>query len=149
MTKQMHERSMHVDAPVATVFDYVKDAENFFNAFPEKDRAHMALVEKNETPEGVGSTYRLMGRMFLLFHMEWTLTRQEFVPNQRIVDVAKIGGTWIYTFEPDGTGTKLTIGFGWSDAWPKLAAEVADRVGWNGDEDLDAILVNLRKAIEG
>ncbi len=46
----------------------------------EHDRAHTALAEVNLTPDGVGSTFTFMGRMFLLsffFPMEWTLTRDE------------------------------------------------------------------------
>ena len=56
----------------------------------------MALVEVNLTPEGVGSTFKMMGRTFLLFHMEWVLTREEYVPNERIVDHANLGGVWSY-----------------------------------------------------
>ncbi len=39
-----------------------------------------ALAEVNLTPDGVGSTFTFMGRMFLLsfvFPVEWTLTRDE------------------------------------------------------------------------
>lgn len=149
MTTQLHERSIHIDAPVEKVFDFVKEPANFIAAFPEKDRAHMALIETDMKPEGVGSTYRIMGRMLLLFHMEWTITRKQFVPNELIVDAAQVGGVWTYTFETDGDGTMLSLGFGWSDKWPKVAGEVADRLGWNGDQDLDVMLMNLRKAVEG
>ena len=62
-TTQLHERSIHIDAPVAEVFDFVEEPANFIEAFPEKDRAHMALIEADMKPREVGSTYRLMGRM--------------------------------------------------------------------------------------
>ena len=60
----------------------------------------MALGDVTLTPEGVGSTFKMMGRMFLLFYMEWVLTREEYIPNERIVDHASAGGVWAYTFEP-------------------------------------------------
>jgi hypothetical protein len=104
-------------------------------------------MNPHNAPEGVGSTFRLMGRMFLLFHMEWVLTREEYVPNERIVDHANLGGAWIYTFEPDDAGTTLSMAFGWSSTIP-FVGEVADRVGWNGDRDLDLVLANIKKAIE-
>ncbi len=146
--KELHKRSTHIDAPVEKVFDYVKQPRHFLEAFPERDRAHTALAEVNLAPDGgVGSTYRLMGRMFLFFHMEWTITREEYVPNERIVDHANLGGVWTYTFEPDETGTTLSVAFGWSSTVPYLA-ELMDRT-WEGDSDLDEMLATLKKQIEG
>lgn len=146
-TTQMHERSVHIDAPVEQVFDYIKDPNHFFEAFTEADRAHSAVTEVTLTPEGVGSTYKVMGRMFLLFYMEWILTREEYVPNERIVDHADMGGVWTLTFKPDEDGTTLSLAFGWSSKVPFLG-EVLDRVTWNGDRDLDLMLANIKKAIE-
>lgn len=147
MVKELHTRSTHIDAPVEKVFDYVKDPHHFFEAFDEEWRRHMALVEVNLTPEGTGSTARMMGRMFLLFHMEWVLTRTEYVPNERISDHANTGGVWTFTFEPDETGTNLTGSFGWDSKVP-FVGDLMDRFGWNGDRDLDLVLANLKKAIE-
>lgn len=147
MIKELHKRSIHIDAPVEKVFDYVQDPHHFFEAFDEDWRRHMALVEVKPTPEGVGSTFRLMGRMFLFFHMEWVLTREEYIPNQRIVDHANLGGVWISTMQPDETGTTLSMAFGWSSKVP-FVGEVFDRLGWEGDKDLDLMLTNLKKAIE-
>lgn len=146
-TTQLHQRSVHIDAPVEKVFDYVKDPHNFFEAFPEKLRAHNALGEVTVTPEGVISTYKMMGRMFLLFHMEWTVTRVEYIPNKRIVDRTNLGGMWTSTFEPDETGTTLSVAFGLSSTVP-LVGEALDRVSWDGDSDLDSTLANYKKAIE-
>ena len=35
----------------------------------------------------------------------------EFIPNLRITDrpSSSLEGTWTYSFEPDGSGTKLTV----------------------------------------
>ena len=151
MTTTLHTRSVHIDAPVETVFDYVKDPHHFFESFSERDRSHMALGDVTLTPEGVGSTYKMMGRMFLLFHMEWVLTREEYVPNERIVDHAWLG-RMISTFEPaDPTGTTLSLAFEWSTKVPlvgEVVDQVVDRVSWDGDRDLDLMLANLKTAIE-
>ena len=146
-TELLHKRSVHIEAPVETVFDFVKDPHRFFGAFPEKDRSHTALFEVNLTPEGVGSTYKMMGRMFLLLHMEWVLTREEYIPNERIVDRANTGGVWDCTFEPDETGTTLSVGFGWSSKVP-FVGEVIDRVSWDGDRDLDLLLATIKETTE-
>jgi len=145
--KELHKRSVHIDAPVEKVFAYVKEPRHYLEAFPEQDRRHTALADVNLTPEGgVGSTYRLMGRVLLFFHMEWTMTREEYVPNERFVDHANTGGVWTFTFEPDETGTTLSAAFGWSSRVP-FVAELMD-LSWEGDSDLDQMLANLRKAIE-
>jgi hypothetical protein len=41
----------------------------------------------------------------------------------------------------------LSGAFGWSSRVP-FVGEVMDRVGWDGDRDLDQMLANLKKAIE-
>lgn len=88
-----------------------------------------------------------MGRVFLLFHMEWVLTREEYVANERIADRAWLGRI-ISTFEPgDPTGTTLSLAWEWTAKVP-LAADVMDRVSWGGDQTLDQVLANLKKAIE-
>ena len=148
MTTTLHERSVHIDASVGRVFDYVQEPRHFLEAFPEDAQSHMGLTEVKHTPDGAVSSYRIMGRVLLLFHMEWTITREEYVRNERIVDHASLGGMWTYTFEPDETGTTLTIAFGWSGRVPDPVGKVWDRMGWNGDEDLDAMLANLKQAIE-
>lgn len=145
--KELHKRSVHVDAPVEKVFEYLKEPRHFLDAFPVEDRRHMALAEVNLTPDaGLGSTYRLMGRMFLLFHLEWTFTREEFVPNEHFRDHTQFGGTWTFSVEPDKTGTRMSAAFGWSDTIP-FVPELMD-LSWDGDRDLDAMLAELKKAIE-
>lgn len=146
-TTMTHRRSVHIDAPVEAVFDYVQDPHHFFEAFPERDRQHTALAEVAMTPQGVGSTIRMMGRVFLVFHMEWVLTREEYVRYERIVDRANTGGVFEYAFAPDETGTTLTLAFGWSSPVP-FTSELIDRLSWDGDHDLDVMLGNLKKAIE-
>jgi hypothetical protein len=148
MSTELHKRSIHIEAPVDKVFDYIREPRHYWEAFGEDFRRHMAIAEVTMAPDGgVGSTVRLMGRMFLLFHMEWTLTREEFVLNERIVDHANTGGVWTLTVEPDESGTTLSAAFGWSSKVP-FVGEVMDRFGWDGDSDLDLVLANLKKAIE-
>jgi hypothetical protein len=148
MVKELHKRSVHLDAPVEKVFDYVKDPQHFWEAWDEEWRRHMAVAEVKMAPDaGVGSTIRLMGRMLLIFHMEWVMTREEYVPNERIVDHSNTGGVWTFTFEPDETGTTLSGAFGWSGRVP-FVGEAIDRFSWEGDRDLDRMLANLKKAIE-
>lgn len=147
MTMPVHKRSVHIDAPVEKVFDHVKDMHHLLEAFGDEFGSHNAVAAVNVTPEGVGSTVKMMGRVFLLFHMEWTLTREEYVPNERIADRAWLGRL-VTTFEPaDPTGTTLSMAWEWTANVP-LVGDAMDRVSWGGDEALDKVLANLKKAIE-
>jgi uncharacterized protein YndB with AHSA1/START domain len=145
MTTTTHRRSVHIDAPVERVFDYAKDPHHFYEAFPEDDGS-TNLTDVTLTPEGVVSSYTWKGKMFV-FHIEGVMTREDCVPNERIVDHSSTGPVWTYTFEPHPTGTMMPLACEFSTRVP-LADKVIDRVVWNGDRDLDAMLTNMKKAIE-
>ena len=146
MTTTTHKRSVHIDAPVEMVFDYVKDPRHVFNAMPGSVHASNAITDVTLTPEGVGSTYTWKGGMFGL-HIHGVMTREEYIPNERIVDHSSTGPVWTFTFEPDPTGTTLSLAFEWSTKVP-LMDKAVDRVLWNGDRDIDTILATLKREIE-
>lgn len=146
MSTTTHTRSVHVDAPVEKVFEYVEDPQHFLEAFPESGRGQDTMTEVSLTPEGVGSTYRWKGSMFV-FHIEGVMTREEYLPNQRIVDRSSTGPVWTWTFEPDPTGTTLSLAFEYSSKVP-LMDKVVDRVAWHGDRDLDKMLTSVKNGIE-
>lgn len=145
MTTTTHKRSVHIDAPVKKVFDYVKDPHHFYDSFPE-DGETKNPTEVTLTPDGHVSTYKWEDKMFLI-PIHGVMTREEFVPNKRIVDHSSTGPFWTFTFEPDPKGTTLSLACEFSSIVP-LADKVIDRVVWDGDRDLDTMLTNMKKAIE-
>ena len=145
MTTTRHIRSIHVDAPVETVFDYVKDPAHFYDAMPDRMRAELKAV--NETPEGVGTTYEWLQGHLAGFELVGVVTRQESVVNERIVDSSSTGPLWTWTFEPDGDGTSLTLAFEYSTKIP-LMDKVVDAIAWRGDRDVDAILSAIEDKVE-
>ncbi len=144
MTTTTHKRIVHIDAPVGTVFDYVKDPRHFYDAMAEGGRD--ALTDVTMTPEGVVSTYSWQSTM-LLRHIHGVMTREEYTLNERIVDHSSTGPVWTWTFEPDPTGTTLSLAFEWSTKVP-LMDKIVDLFAWNGDRDLDSILTNMKKRIQ-
>lgn len=153
MTTTTHRRTVHIDAPVEKVFDHVQDPRNFFAAFPGSHGEPPPGLSGGAG--GVGSTYpwrsdlfgfRLGGGRFST-SVEGVLTREEYVPNERIVDHSSTGPTWTFTFQPDSTGTTVSLGFEYSTRVP-LMDKVVDRVAWHGDRDLDETLQSLKAAIE-
>lgn len=154
MSETTHTRSIHIDAPVEQVFDYVKDPHNFYAVMNEvpgsRATGHVEaeLTDVSMTPDGgVGSTWSCKGALFI-FHFDANLTREEYVTNQRIVDSNhSAGATWTCTFEPDETGTTFSLGFTTSTKLP-LIEKAADWLSWDANRDLDAMLAAWKKAIE-
>ena len=99
------KRSIHIEAPVEKVFDFVKDPRNV----PEGVTMPYEVKDVRLTDEGVGTYYgwavKTPGRRFEGFDVY-----TEFIPNQRITDKSSwsVAGDWTYSFEPEGSGMKLT-----------------------------------------
>ena len=99
------KRSIHIEAPVEKVFDFVKDPRNV----PEGVTLPYEVKDVRLTEEGVGTYYswaiKTPGRRFEGFDVY-----TEFIPNRRITDKcsAPLAGDWTYSFEPEGSGMKLT-----------------------------------------
>lgn len=154
MSTTTHTRSVHIDAPVEKAFDHVKDPHNFYAVMSEFPGSRLTgyikaeLTDVTMTPDGgLGSTWSFTGELFV-FHFDATFTRDEYVPNERIVDRNTDDDTsWTFTFEPDETGTTMGMAFGFSSRVP-LLGEVEDRIYWDGDRDLDTMLALFKKAIE-
>lgn len=99
--------SYHIDAPVESVFDYFKDPTNQVDAPPFNE---MKVHDVKMTKEGVGSFYSWSVKMFGIPVKGFDVIT-DFVPNKHMTEQSSnaMVGTWDYTFEPEGSGTKLTM----------------------------------------
>ncbi len=100
------KRSIHIEAPVEKVFDLVKDPRYV----PEGVSMHFEVTDVKLTGEGVGTYYRWVSKTPVL-RWEGFDVYTEFVPNQRITDrsSSSMVGDISISFEPEGSGTKLTM----------------------------------------
>ena len=98
---------LQIEAPVEKVFDFFKDPANWPKAAPD-ERVGQTLV--HVTQEGLGTFYVWSARMAGL-RLEGFGVFTEFVQNERIVDTQSwaFEGSWTYTFEREGSGTRLTL----------------------------------------
>jgi hypothetical protein len=142
VTGRVHERSIHVDAPVEDVFAHVRDPLNFMAADPQPVRIDNVSL----TPRGVGSTWESRWHVAgVPMHAVWT--REECMHCERIVDHTTTGMVWTYTTAPDAAGTTLTLSYAIST---RLAAAnwVLDHVFGDQDHQLDLMLAHFKAAIE-
>jgi hypothetical protein len=103
-------QSIHIEAPVEQVFDYCRNPRNWPVLAPPRLRERVELIDAHVTDEGLGTCYvwavRLPG-----FRVENFGVFTEFVPNERIVEQTSVAfeGAWTYTFDREGSGTRLTM----------------------------------------
>ncbi len=149
-----HKRSIHIDAPVEEVFDYVLDPRNTFAVVCETPTSRIDRHVKSELTDvsmtsdgGVGTTWSFKARLFL-YRFEATYTRQEYVRDECIVDGnIDAGLNMTFDFEPDPSGTTLTMAWGVSSK-VTLLSTIWDRIYWDGDRDLDSMLSSVKNAVE-
>lgn len=108
------KRSIHIEAPVEKVFDFVKDPRNA----PEGVTVPYEVKDVKMTDEGVGSYYSWVFRVAGV-SVEGFDVYTEFIPNQRITDRSSFSmiRDFIISFEPEGSGMKLTMETGHGSFW--------------------------------
>jgi hypothetical protein len=144
MSSTTHKRSIHVDAPVAKVFDHVKDPQKQMDAHYQRDSA---VTAQRMTPDaGAGSTWRWMGHVWFIY-LAGTMTREEYVLNERIVDRSSTGVLQTFTVEAEDSGTRLSLAVEVYSKVPGLD-RIEDAIVWDGDRDIDTWLENIKSAIE-
>ena len=98
--------SIHIEAPVEKVFGLFRDPGSWRSIAPEG----IEFKDVRLTQEGLGTHYSWVAKI-AGFSLEGFDVFTEFIPNQRITDrsSSSLEGTWTYLFEPDGSGTMLTV----------------------------------------
>lgn len=94
----------HIDAPVESVFDYFKD--------PASDAGFGGeVVEAKKTEDGIGTYLHWRMRVVGVPVYEGFDVITDLVPNKHITEKSSraLVGTWEYSFEPEGSGTKVTL----------------------------------------
>lgn len=101
------KRSIHIEAPVETVFDAFKDPAKFMDLGPGDTQVDEVKITK----EGVGTYMSWHAKIGGLPVMRGFDVYTDVVPNKHITERSSnpLVGTWDYDLEPEGSGTKLTM----------------------------------------
>lgn len=139
MASDKHTHSIHIDAPVQKVFDYLEEPSHLMAGAPGDD---VTVETVHRTPEGAVTTYECRYRE-LGMHLTATITRVEYVADKRIVERSSMGVVWTLSFEPDATGTTLT--YSWDAS---TLMKMLDAVLLHSDKDMPAELATFKREIE-
>jgi hypothetical protein len=108
-------RSIHVNALVGRVFDYLADLERHVEWSGELSYGLEKIQKVTPGPLKAGSIFKSVGRPSSTAGVEDTSTITEIEPHSRLAweTVSEGAGQqntfrWAYTLEPQGDGTKLT-----------------------------------------
>lgn len=137
------KQSIYIEAPVETAFDFCMDPMKSADLMPMDTE----YLEVKMTEEGTGS-YMSWRSKIAGVPIEGFDVYTEVVPNQRITEMSSraVVGTWDSTFEPAGTGTRLTMEHRSRSFWAlPLLRNALDMVVSRANA---ALLPKLKAAIE-
>jgi hypothetical protein len=121
--------SVHIDAPVETVFASFANPAIWRDVQPDIEFTHVHVA-----PGGVGTYYAWRTRLLGL-PLRGVNVFTEFRPNERITDrsSSSLEGTWTYSFAAEGSGTTVTLENHGAGFWrfPPLAW-LLDRIAVEG-----------------
>ena len=120
------KQGIYMEAPIEIVFDHFLDPRKDIDLMP----IDTEILELKMTEEGTGTYTLYRGKVAgIPFEMFDVVT--DLVPNRRITSRSSNAtvGTWTYTFEPEGTGTRVTMEHQSGSLWRlPLLRSVADMV---------------------
>lgn len=136
-------RTITIAAPIETVFDVMKDPA----ALMGQGALGAAVHDVRRTPDGLGTTFGWDTRVFGV-HVAGTNEYTEVVPEQRLVMTASKGFVFVFSLQPDGDRTRLTLAE--QDVAKNPAAAALDALAMRVTaHDLDTWLAGLKAAVEG
>lgn len=138
-------RSVTINVPVDTVFDFAMDIARFWSVFPE-----VAVRDVQLRPDGVGSSARIYTHDLGL-HFEGVVEFTEVVRNQRILAKVTFGPEtpiWTFTFEPVDGGTTFTAEGEWHVNIPAVGGPLEGMIAKSHKKWLEGGLDSLKAALE-
>lgn len=137
-------KSIYINAPVERVFEYHTDPNNNTEYWPSM----VEVMDIEDHPTGGKKfdwVYKMAGIRF-----EGTTTPIEWVPNKRLV-VKSTGGiesTFIYDYEPEGEGTRLSMEVDYKVPVPVLGKLAESFILRSNEREADTVLANIKDICE-
>jgi uncharacterized membrane protein len=138
------QKSITIDAPVEKVFAYLSDPNNLPEIWPSM----VEIKDVQPAPAGgynFGWVYKMAGMRF-----EGASETTEETPNQRTVTKSTKGieSHFIWTYQPEGDGTKLTVDIEYTVPVPLLGKLAEAFIIKQNEQEADTLLANLKSRME-
>lgn len=137
------KRSIHIEAPVETVFDSFKDPARFWDLQPFGTK----LDEVKVTEDGAGTYYSWHAKILGLPIRGFDVLT-DVVPNKHMTDRCSnaLVGTWDMDFEPEGSGTKVTMEHRSESFW--RISPLRNMIDLATDRPTGSFMTRVKDAIE-
>lgn len=137
------KKTVTIDAPAHELFEIVEDPTKFPRYVPNVSE----VVDVKRSDQRVGDSFRIVYKVLGITFDE-VFTTTEYHRPSRITSTFKGGmtGTFRWTFEPDGTKTRVAVHIDYSVAGGVLG-KAADALMLEraNDKSIDGMLENLRR----
>ena len=137
------ERSILINAPVAEVFAYIDDPNNYPQWVPG------VVAVAGVIGQGVGRFFRWTYKMAgVTFDGESTYT--DYVPTERIVKHSRGGviSIWTYHFNAEGSATRLDVTIEYTIPIPVVGKLVQQLVLGQNQREADLAMANIKARLE-
>ncbi len=138
-------RSVTINAPVEDAFDHALNLGTFWTCSPE-----VAVRDVELTPDGVGTHATIWTHglgVHFQGHMEYTeVTRPERIVAQVVFGPEK--PVWVFSFEPDDGGTKMTGEGEWHVSAPAVGKALEEWMAKSHTGFLETLLDNFKAQVE-
>lgn len=137
-------RSITIHAPVNKVFDYHTNPEHNTEYWPSM----MEVWDIEDHPTGgkkFSWAYKMAG-----IRLEGVTTPVEWVQNKRLVIESKGGieSTFVYTYEPEGDWTRLSLEVDYTIPVPVLGKLAETIILKTNEREAETVLANLKDILE-
>lgn len=138
-------RTITINAPVEKVFGYMTDPTNLPEIWP-------SMVEVKDAkllPEHVGSSFKWVYKMAGM-RFEGSSEVTEHVTSQRQVTKSTKGiqSMFVWTYQPESGGTKLTVDLEYTIPVPLLGKLAEAFIVKLNEHEADVLLANLKARME-
>ncbi len=138
------ETTITINAPVEKVFGHVNEPTNLPEIWPSM----VEVKDVQRLPNG-GTSFRWVYKMAGM-RFEGTTEDTECVLNQRVVSKSTGGieSLFVWTFQPEDGGTKLTVEVEYTVPIPLLGKLAEAFIVKQNERELELVLANLKTKME-
>jgi len=138
-------RTITINAPVEKVFGYMTDPTNLPEIWPSMVEVKDAKLLPEHIGSSFGWVYKMAGMRF-----EGSSEVTEHVTSQRQVTKSTKGiqSMFVWTYQPEGGGTKLTVDLEYTIPIPLLGKLAEAFIVKLNEHEADILLANLKARME-
>jgi len=138
------QKTITINAPVEKVFGYVNEPTNLPGIWPSM----VEVKDVQRLPNG-GNSFRWVYRMAGV-RFEGISEDTEYVANQRVVNKTEDGieSTFVWTFQPEDGGTKLTVEVEYTVPIPLLGKLSEAFIIRQNEREFELLLANVKARME-